>query len=86
MRNTGYKVETRRTARCAEGLFCTAVPITHSACTFTSSEDELSKPCRGSHMRRFSRSECVLVSDSVVSHTHAHTICIVDVLDELRCI
>ena len=77
----------RRTARCAEGLFCTAVPMTHSACTFTSSEDELSKPCSGSHMRRFSRSECTSVRDSdAFSRTHAHTICIVDVLDELRCI
>ncbi len=45
-----------RTAFWAAGLFCTAVPITHNACTFMSSEEEASKSCNGSHMPSFSRS------------------------------
>jgi hypothetical protein len=66
-----------RTARCAEGLFCTAVPMTHSACTFTSSEGELSKPCSGSHIPSFSRSE------NHVSDALTHTSC--STTRHLRC-
>jgi hypothetical protein len=46
-----------RTAFWAAGLFCTAVPITHNACIFMSSKGEVSRPCSGSHMPSFSRSD-----------------------------
>ena len=46
-----------RTAFWAAGLFCAAVPITHNACTFMSSDGEASRPCSGSHMPSLSRSD-----------------------------
>jgi len=47
----------KRTAFCAAGLFCRAVPMTHNACTLMSSEGVASRPCSGSHMPSFSRSD-----------------------------
>ena len=41
----------------AARLFCRAVPITHNVCVFASSEGEASRPCSGSHMLSFSRSD-----------------------------
>lgn len=32
--------ESTRTDVCADGLFCTAVPIIHSTCLFTPSEED----------------------------------------------
>ena len=56
VRFVGASLGMGRTAFWAAGLFCTAVPMTHNACTFTSSEGEASKSCSGSHMPSFSRS------------------------------
>ena len=47
----------KRTAFWAAGLFCRAVPMTHNACSLMSSEGVARRPCSGSHMPSFSRSD-----------------------------
>ncbi len=58
-----------RTAFWAAGLFCTAVPITHNACTFRSSDGEASRSCNGSHMPSFSRSKLQMTDEIVTPDT-----------------
>lgn len=51
--------EDTRTACCALGLFCTAVPATHTACVLMASdEDEAMRSCIGVHICKRSRSAC----------------------------
>ncbi len=72
----------RRTARCAEGLFCTAVPMTHGTCPLTSSR---ASPAVAptSLASRDLKSRDPAVTDALRTRV-VHTIWIVDIPNELN--